>query len=124
MTEARGDAIEVRGLRVVARHGVLDEERRRAQPFEVDLTIESDLAEAARTDSLSRTVDYGSVTEQVAELVTATSFSLLEALAGAIADLVLAVDGVHAVTVTVRKLNPPIAADVASVGVTVRRRAT
>ncbi len=61
------DRIEVLGLRVVARHGVLPEERERAQPFEIDLEIEADLSEAARHDDLSKTVDYGSVVEKVTE---------------------------------------------------------
>ena len=83
------DRIEVLGLRVVARHGVLPEERERAQPFEIDLKIEADLSEAARHDDLSKTVDYGSVVEKVTEIATTRSFELLEALASAIAASVL-----------------------------------
>jgi 7,8-dihydroneopterin aldolase/epimerase/oxygenase len=115
------DRIEVLGLRVVARHGVLPEERERAQPFEIDLEIEADLSEAARHDDLSKTVDYGSVVEKVTELATTRSFELLEALADAIAASVLTDSRAEAVTVRVRKLRPPVAADLASVAVTIRR---
>ena len=115
------DLIEVTGLRVVGRHGVLPEERDRSQPFEIDLEIEADLRDAARHDDLSKTVDYGVVIEHVAELVANESFQLLEALADAIAARVLAEPRAEAVTVRVRKLRPPVAADLSSVAVTLRR---
>jgi len=44
-------------------------------------------------------------------------YRLLEALAEAIAAGVLEIPGVEAVTVSVRKLRPPVAADMASAGV-------
>jgi dihydroneopterin aldolase len=119
--EAGTDLVCIRGIRVVARHGVLPEEQERAQPFEIDLDIEVDLSEAARTDDLAATVDYGVLTERVVALVSSTRFGLLETLADAIAIEVLELVRVEAVTVAVRKLNPPIAADVASVGVRLRR---
>ncbi|MHB8245779.1 MAG: dihydroneopterin aldolase [Acidimicrobiales bacterium] len=117
----RPDCIEVRGLRVVGTHGVLPEERERPQPFEIDLEIEADLGDAARSDDLSQTVDYGSIVARVAEIASKESFQLLEALASAIAAAVLSEARVEAVTVHVRKLRPPVAFDVASAAVTIRR---
>jgi len=114
--------IEIRGLRVVARHGLLPEERERAQPFEIDLDIEADLGEAGRRDDLAATVDYGNVVRRVHDLAATRSFGLLEALAEAIAAEVLAEPRVEAVSVSVRKLRPPVAVDLGSVGVRVRRR--
>lgn len=111
----------INGLRVLGRHGVLPEEQRRAQPFEVDITIDTHIAPAARTDDLGATVDYALVIEAVVEIVETKSFALLEALASAIADDVLGRPGVEAVTVEVRKLRPPVPADVDSVGVRLRR---
>ncbi len=121
MTSPVPDSIDIAGLRVVARHGLLDEERSRPQPFEIDLTIEAHLSDAARSDDIDQTVDYGKVVELVTELCSTESFHLLEALADAIAALVLAEARAEAVTVRVRKLRPPIAADLSSVGVTIRR---
>ncbi|MHB1987370.1 MAG: dihydroneopterin aldolase [Acidimicrobiales bacterium] len=117
------DRIEVTGLRVLGRHGVLPEERERSQPFEIDLEIEADLAMAASSDDLAVTVDYGAVVGQVTELVATRRFQLLEALAEAVAACVLAAPRALAVTVTVRKLRPPVAADLGSVAVTLRRQA-
>lgn len=121
------DAIQLRGLRATGIHGVLAEERSRAQPFEVDLDLELDLRSAGRTDSLRDTVDYGAVAESVAAEVGGAHADLLEHLAERIARATLRVarDGppVEAVTVTIRKLRPPVPVDLASAAVRIRRLA-
>ena len=118
-----GDLIQLHGLRVVGTHGVLPEEKRRAQPFEVDLDLSVDLAPAATSDHLADTVDYAAVAEQAAAIITGPpSYDLLEALAHAVAAATLASDPrVAAVTVRLRKLQPPLAVDIATVGVTITR---
>ncbi len=122
MREQAGDRIELRGLRVEGVHGVLPEEKERPQAFEIDLDLMVDLAPAARSDRLSDTVDYAAVTESAAGVVAGRSFDLLEALADAVAAAVLAVDGrIAAITVALRKLEPPLAADIGTVGVRITR---
>ncbi len=118
-----GDRIQLRGLRVLGTHGVLPEEKSRSQPFEIDLDLAVDLARAAGSDRLTDTVDYGVVADTVAGIVSGpTSFELLEALAGAIAEASLATDlRITAVTVELRKLQPPLAVDIATVGVSITR---
>ena len=120
---APGDRIELRGLRSVGTHGVLAEEQERAQPFEVDLDLDVDLRPAGVSDALADTVDYGAVADVVAATVTGPrSFSLLEALAWHVADAVLDVDRrITGVTVSLRKLRPPLAVDIDTVGVRVVR---
>ncbi len=116
------DRIEVRGLRVVATHGVLDHERERPQPFELDLDVAVDLGPAASSDRLVDAVDYGAVVAAAAETVRASSFQLLEAVAEAVAEAVLSLDPrVAEVVVAVRKLRPPLPEDLGSVGVRVVR---
>src|SRR5271155_4691446 len=113
--------IEVRGLRALGVHGALQEERERPQPFEIDFeaTLEqSASASAALSDSLADTVDYGVLAIRAAEVVSTESFHLLEALADAVAAKLLEVDSrVTQVVVTIRKLRPPLALDIGSVGV-------
>ena len=118
-----GDRIELRGLRSVGTHGVLVEEQERAQPFEVDLDLAVDLRPAGVSDALADTVDYGAVADVVAATVSGTrSFALLEALAWHVADAVLGVDDrITGVTVVLRKLRPPVAVDIDTVGVRVVR---
>jgi dihydroneopterin aldolase len=116
------DRIELRGLRVLGTHGVLPFEREQAQPFEVDVVIEADLADAASSDALADTIDYGRVASAAAAVVSRESHQLLERLAGGIADAVLAMDRrSQRVLVTVWKLRPPVAADLDRAGVTIVR---
>ena len=115
------DRIELRGLRALGTHGALPEEQSRAQPFEVDLDVVADLADAGRTDALGDTVDYGALAHAVERVVTRERFHLLERLAERIAEEVRGDDRVQAVTVTVRKLRPPVAVDLASAAVTITR---
>jgi dihydroneopterin aldolase len=103
-------------------HGVLPEERERAQPFSIDIVAWVDMAAAQRSDDLADTVDYGALAQVAADVVSQRSFQLLEALSGRLAEALLVTDPrLESVEVTVRKLRPPLALDVASTAVTVRR---
>lgn len=102
--------------------GALAEERTRAQPLEVDLDIAADLGRAGRTDALDDTVDYSAVCGIVERIITTERFVLLERLAERLAEVVLGDDRVEAVTVSVRKLRPPVAQVLATAGVRVTRR--
>ncbi len=115
------DVIVLRGIKAIGRHGVLGFERERGQPFEVDVEMELDLSQAAANDDLLLTADYGAVIAAVVQLVETTSFRLVEALAAAVANAVLAATPAQAVTVEVRKVRPPVAAHVDSVGVRIHR---
>ncbi|MGH9079086.1 MAG: dihydroneopterin aldolase [Acidimicrobiales bacterium] len=118
-----GDRIELRGLRVVGTHGVLPEEKTRAQPFEIDLDLAVDLTAASGSDRLSDTVDYADVAGSAAAVVSGRrSYELLEALADAVATAVLAVDPrITGTTVGLRKLEPPMVVDIGTVGVRITR---
>lgn len=118
------DLIELRGLRAVGICGALPEERDRAQPLEVDLDVEADLSAAGASDVLADTIDYGSLCDVVVATVGAGAPQLLEHLAANLAAAVLGVDGrITAVTVSVRKLRPPVPHALATSGVRVRRTA-
>jgi len=119
---SEGDRVEVRGLRVDGVHGVLEDERTQAQPFEVDLDLYLDTAPAASDDDLVSTADYAAAVDGAVAVITGPPYFLLESLAGAVAQRVLEDPRVDAVTVTVRKLRPPLAFEVASTGVRVHRR--
>jgi 7,8-dihydroneopterin aldolase/epimerase/oxygenase len=115
------DRIELRGLRVLGVHGALAEEQTRAQPFEVDIDVSADLSRAGRTDDLDDTLDYGAIAEAVTRIVGSERFALLERLAQRMADEILADERVDGVTVTVRKLRPPVPVDLATAAVTITR---
>ena len=115
------DVIELRGLRVRALCGVLPEEKGRLQPFGFDIDVHTDLVAAAASDDLSDTVDYGSLCAVVSGIADNEQFDLLERFAGRVAEALLEVDSVDAVTVVVHKLLPPVPEDLASGGVRIHR---
>jgi dihydroneopterin aldolase len=105
----------------MGRHGVAPEERAEAQPFEVDLVLRLDLSHPAETDDLADTINYASLFELAREVVEGRSFQLIEALAGAIADAVLAAHRVDDVEVRVRKPRAPLPGALETVEVRIRR---
>lgn len=115
------DRILIPGLRELGVHGVLPEERQRPQPFEVDLELHVDVSKAGETDDLDDTVDYSAVCEAVSRVVSSESFLLLERLATRIAEVCKADARVEQVAVEVRKLHPPVRAQVRHVAVRVER---
>jgi 7,8-dihydroneopterin aldolase/epimerase/oxygenase len=117
------DTIQLRGLRVLGVCGVLPEERERRQPLEVDLDVLADLSQASVDDELDHTIDYAAVAEIVERVIAEEQFSLLERLAGRIAEVVLADRRVSSVAVTARKLRPPVGHHLDTVGVRITRSA-
>ena len=116
------DRVELRGLRVLALCGILAEERVRRQPFEVDVDVYVDLAQAGHSDDLAHTVDYGALCSDIDRIATTEQFGLLERFATRISEVVLQVPGVSAVTVSVRKLRPPVPQQLATSGVRIHRQ--
>ena len=115
------DRIEIRDLRVLGVHGVLPEERERAQPFSLDIVAWVDIDGGPAERRPGRHGRLRGAGPAAADVVAGRSFQLLEALAGRLADALLVADPrLEAVEVTVRKLRPPLALDVASTGVRVR----
>jgi dihydroneopterin aldolase len=100
---ALSDAIELRGLRVLGRHGANPGERDRPQPFEIDVVLEVDLAAARRSDDLEDTLDYAAIDARIREIVTTTSFALLERLGQAILDALLADRRIRVAEVSIAK---------------------
>ena len=74
--------LEIVGITLHGRHGVLDHERRDGQAFVFDVALELD--EPAR-DDIEATVDYRDVVSCVREVSDGTDFQLLESLAAAVA---------------------------------------
>ncbi|HVF52120.1 MAG TPA: dihydroneopterin aldolase [Actinomycetota bacterium] len=115
------DVITIRDLRVETHVGVTKSERARTQTVVISIDIESDLTAPAASDDVADTVDYDKVATQVADLVRSSESSLLEHLAGKIADLVSGYKGVDGVTVEIMKERPPIDEDVGAVVVSLER---
>jgi 7,8-dihydroneopterin aldolase/epimerase/oxygenase len=90
-------------MRFWGKHGASDEERRQAQPIDVDLEVSVDLTPAAVSDRLRDAIDYTKLFEICERVVTKQSFALLEALARHIGERICEDDRVLEVVVRVRK---------------------
>jgi dihydroneopterin aldolase len=116
------DRIELRGLVVLARVGVLPFEKEQDQPIELDIDVETDLAPAGASDDLADTIHYGEVCAAVEAAIRKEPVGLLERLATVAAEAVLAVDPrIDAVEVAARKLRPPVPQQLGTSGVRIRR---
>lgn len=115
------DRIDINGLVVTTIIGALPHEREIAQPVRIDLSLEVDLSDAGRSDELRDTVDYGAVTEGIADAVREAKDVLLERLAERVAEFAVGFDRVEGVDVTVTKLRPPIGEQVDATAVRIHR---
>ena len=116
------DSVFVTGLVLHAYHGVMEHEANVGQTFRLDLVVETDLAQASRTDRIAFTVGYDEVVDAASRAFCGSRYRLVEAAAGAVADALLdRFAQVSTVRVTVHKPHAPIAATFADVGVTLIR---
>lgn len=116
------DRIELRGLRVRGRHGVFEHEKRDGQEFVLDLVVHTDLSAAAASDDLADTLDYGGLAQRAAAILGGPPHDLIESVAGAVADDVLASDSrIRHVEVTLHKPSAPIPLSFDDVAVVLHR---
>lgn len=115
------DRITLTGLRVRGNHGVFEHEKRDGQDFLVDVTVWLDLDQAAATDDVANTLDYGKLADRVARTVGGPPRDLIETVATEVAEDVMADERAHAVEVTIHKPSAPIPLTFADVAVTIRR---
>ena len=107
------DKIRVSDIDCVAAIGVTPEERTMRQRLSVDVEIETDVREAARSDSLKDALDV--------ELAGSRDFHLIETFAELIAGQVLSNVKGDTVRVVVRKLSPVLTSRVRYVSVEIVR---
>lgn len=110
--------IELEGMEFYAYHGYFQSERVVGNRFEVNVSIETDCGEAAKSDHLSEALNY----EEIYRLVKAEMHQrshLLEHVAGRI------LNRIHAeyprtgkVKVKISKINPPLGGHIKAVSVT------
>jgi dihydroneopterin aldolase len=116
------DLIVLRGLRVKGNHGVFEFERRDGQEFVIDAVLGVDTRAAAAADDLSLTVDYGALSDRLAEIVAGEPVQLIETLAERLAQACLAEAAVQEVELTVHKPGAPVSWPFADIAVTITRR--
>lgn len=102
------DRIILEGMRFYGYHGVNPEEKALGQSYVVDLAADVDLARPGASDRLEDTVSYTQMYRIAQSVVEGASRNLLESLAQAIADRLLAELPLAGVRVRVGKPAPPV----------------
>lgn len=100
---APGDIVFIRELELDAHIGAYEEERRAPQTLQFDLEIGTSRNRACLTDRLADTIDYAQVVSAIRALLARRRFHLLEALAEAVAQLVLEEFGARWVSLAIAK---------------------
>lgn len=109
--------VEVTGIEVYAYHGCMEEEARLGGKYIVDIQIEADFSQSAKSDKLIDTIDYVEVREIVvaemairSKLIEHVGYRILQRFNAAFPSAIKSI-------IKVRKLNPPINGTVKEVAI-------
>lgn len=116
------DQIFIQQLRLPARIGVYENEKIAPQEIVLDITLTTNIAQAAENDQLENTIDYAALTNQLATHCLAAHVQLVERLAQQLADICLQDKRVQQVSLRLGK--PHAIAQAQSVGVYIVRNQT
>lgn len=115
------DKITINSLSFRGLHGYYDRERMDGNEFEVDVTAKGNFRPAIENDDLEQTFNYEIVEEVAGNILSGESEKLIESLCKKIGDqLFERSPRIKKLTVTVRKLNPPIKTPAAYAEITMK----
>jgi dihydroneopterin aldolase len=109
--------IVIEGIKLYCYHGCLEEEARIGANYVVDVMMETDFSEAAKTDDLARTIDYVTVYEIVKKQMAVRSRLIEQPAQRIIDELKKQFPSLKYTEVKVSKINPPMNGDVEKVSV-------
>ena len=116
------DQILLTGIYGFGYHGLFEHERTNGQDFFVDVFLSVDLQAASQSDSIDDTVNYAEITDLVTVEITTNPVSLIEKLAGRIAErILLSYSKVNSVSITVHKPQAPVSAPLKDIAVQITR---
>lgn len=111
--------ILVQGINIYAYHGCLEEEAKIGCNYIIDVEMETDFSEAAKTDDLSKTIDYV-VVYNIVKAQMAIRSKLIEQVGQRIVnELKKELKGLKRIEVVVTKINPPMNGNVDKVAIVI-----
>lgn len=103
------DCIMIDNLVVFANHGVYKEEKKMGQRFVISMKLYADLYPAAKSDDLTKALNYAEICSFVTDFTQTNRCSLIEAAAVDIANALLKkYDSIRSVEITLKKPWAPI----------------
>lgn len=116
------DKIMLKDLQFYGYHGVLPEENKLGQRFNVDVELHVDVMQAGSSDKMEDSIHYGHAFDVIQTIVEGEAKNLIEAVAEEIASKLLSdFDLLQACLVKVIKPDPPIRGHYESVSVEIFR---
>jgi 7,8-dihydroneopterin aldolase/epimerase/oxygenase len=114
------NSITIEGIKLYAYHGCLDEEAKIGGHYIVDVFITTDFLEAAKTDDLTKTIDYCTVYE-ICKHEMAIRSKLIEQVCERIFKHIKSeFKSLKTLHVKLTKLSPPMNGDVEKVSVEIK----
>ncbi len=114
--------IRIEEMEFYAFHGHYKEEQIVGNRFLVDLEMETDMERPAASDALEDAVNYQVAYRIVREEMKKHTSNLLENIGKRILDAIYReMEGITSVTVTIRKMNPPMGGPIRNVSVQMKR---
>lgn len=111
--------IFLENVKFYAFHGVLPQERKVGNDYQVSLRIGYDISRAMVSDDVNDTLNYAEVYQLLSQEMSVPS-ALLERVAGRIGDrLFRKFPAIQSIDLTIIKVNPPMGADSEGAGVEV-----
>ena len=119
---SKSDRIKITDLHLRAIIGINPDERKNLQDVLINIVLYVDSRPAAKSDDISDSANYRTITKEIIKLVESSRFYLIEKLASEIAAICLKSQQVETVSVNVQK--PPALRFAKSVGITIERSKT
>tara|TARA_S200000501_G_C20718446_1_gene697338 strand:+ start:439 stop:795 length:357 start_codon:yes stop_codon:yes gene_type:complete len=116
------DKISIIDLKIPARHGVYQSEKKKDEIFEIDVELYLDLRQAGKSDQLNDTVDYADVINLINNIFTFKDCQLIEAVGESICMELLKKYPIDKVLIRIRKPHAPIKAKFKTVEVELLRK--
>ena len=116
------DSIRIKNLKIKARHGVYEFERKKDGTFELDIEIYVPLEKSGKSDKLEDTIDYDNIVSIATKAFVEKDYDLVEAAAGSVCLKLLDALNIAKVILRVRKPHAPINADFDTIEVELIRK--
>ena len=105
------DCIRIKNLKIKARHGVYEFEKKKDGTFELDIELYLSLEKSGQSDKLEHTIDYDNIVSIVMKAFTEKNYNLVEAAAESVCEKLLYALKVAKIIIRVRKPHAPINAE-------------
>ena len=116
------DRINIKNLEVIARHGVLPEEKVIGQKFLVSAALHMDLRSAGKSDDFTKTLDYAEICCSIKAFIKDNRFSLIETVAERLAAMLLTeYPPLQKIWLEIKKPWAPISIPIETVSVEIER---